>query len=250
MNDSLVSVITPLHNCEKYITETINSIQSQSYENWEMIIIDDCSDDKSVCIVEAFMSKDKRIRLFRNHKNYGSAITRNIGLKKANGRFIAFCDSDDVWLPSKLELQTNFMLKYKVAISFTEYDVFSEDLKQKFYSIKVPNTIDYNGYLKNTIIGMSTSMIDRNLVEPFTFHNIRTRQDTYLWISLLKRGHVANGLNEKLVKYRIRKESISANKIQAAKRVWFLYYNLEKLGIFKSAYYFTFYAFNAIKKRN
>jgi teichuronic acid biosynthesis glycosyltransferase TuaG len=111
------------------------------------------------------------------------------------------------------------------------------------------DSISYKEYLKNTIIGMSTSMIDKSLVKPFMFENFRTRQDTMLWITLLKRGHVAYGLKKILVKYTVRSNSISANKLKAATKVWDLYFNMEKMGLFKSSYYFLFYVFNALKKR-
>lgn len=245
----LVSIITPSYNASEFIKSTLDSIINQSYLDWELLVTDDCSSDSTWQILNEYSKKDKRIKCFRLKENAGAAVARNNSLSNANGRFIAFCDCDDVWSAEKLTKQVDFMKKHDAPISFTAYGVCSEDLLTEDYEIRTPISIDYNGYLKNTIIGMSTSMIDRNIVEPFEFYNIRTRQDTYLWISLLKRGHLAYGLNEKLVKYRIRNNSISANKFKAAKRVWFLYYELEKLGLFKSLYYFSCYAKNALKKR-
>ncbi len=245
----IVSIITPSYNSSDFIEETIKSVQNQTYQNWEMLIIDDCSDDNSVDVIRKYCALDSRIKLFVLKQNSGAAVARNKGLENVKGRFIAFLDSDDLWMPHKLETQVDFMLKEGFAISFTEYQVCSENMRECFYDIEVPISIDYISYLKNTIIGMSTSMIDLERVKPFKFHNIRTRQDTYLWISLLKRGHIAYGLQEKLVKYRVRDNSISANKIKAAKRVWFLYYKLENLGLLKSTYYFMWYVFNALNKR-
>ncbi len=246
---NLVSIITPSYNSEDFISETIKSVLSQTYQNWEMIIIDDCSNDGSVGLIKKNCEKDNRIILIEQKKNIGAGEARNIGLKKANGRYIAFLDSDDCWLPNKLEIQINFMKKHKSAISFTSYIVMNELFTKEEYTINVPQKITYTGYLKNTIIGMSSSIIDKNIVGDINFLDIRTRQDTYLWISLLKRGLIANGLDIVLMKYRKRDSSISANKFKAAKRVWYLYYNLEELGFFKSLYYFIFYAINAIRKR-
>ncbi|WP_089261687.1 hypothetical protein [Maribacter sedimenticola] len=142
------------------------------------------------------------------------------------------------------------MLTNSYPISFTSYELIDERGPQLNKIIQTVEEIDYYGYMKNTIIGMSTSMIDTLIIgNEFRFTNIRTRKDSYLWITLLKKGFKAYGINQVLAKYRVRTNSISANKIKAAKRVWYLYYNLEKLGIFKSTYFFSFYIFNAIKKR-
>tara|TARA_B100000787_G_scaffold150489_1_gene123062 strand:- start:284 stop:1039 length:756 start_codon:yes stop_codon:yes gene_type:complete len=245
----LISIITPCYNSNDFISETIDSVINQSYKNWELLIIDDCSTDNSVEIIQKYLEKDSRIKLFINNKNSGAAVSRNFGLLKSSGRFISFIDSDDLWEPLKLEIQINFMLDNNCPISFTNYKLIDEKGVSLNKTIKVVKEIDYYGYLKNTIIGMSTSMIDLTKTENFEFKNIRTRQDTYLWITLLKRGLIAHGLNTTLVNYRVRKDSISANKYKAAKQVWKLYYNLEKLGLIKSTYYFVYYISNAIKKR-
>lgn len=245
----LVSIITPSYNSSNFIEETINSVLNQTYENWEMIIVDDCSTDNSVEIINEYLEKDNRIKLLVNEKNKGAAETRNEALKIAKGRFIAFLDSDDLWNCNKLEKQIQFMIENKYPISFTAYNLIDEKGRSIGHNIRTVKEINYRGYLKNTIIGMSTSIIDMSLVKLFQFKNIRTRQDTYLWITLLKRGHKAYGLSTILATYRVRRDSISANKLKAAKRVWFLYYNLEHLGFFKSLYYFLCYIFNALKKR-
>lgn len=249
MKKELVSIITPSYNSSKFIEDTINSVISQTYGYWELIIVDDCSKDNSVSIIKKYIEKDCRIKLIQNKENKGAAETRNEALKIAKGSFIAFLDSDDLWLPKKIEEQLSFMKKNNYPISFTDYELIDEDGYFLGKVVRTVSSIDYKGYLKNTIIGMSTAMIDTNMIEPFKFVNIRTRQDTYLWITLLKRGHNAYGLNTVLANYRVRKDSISANKLKAARRVWYLYYNLEKLGLVRSAYYFMNYVFNAIKKR-
>lgn len=245
----LISIILPTYNSETFISETISSVINQTYQNWELIIIDDCSTDSSMSIIDSFSKNEKRIKFFKNKINSGAAISRNIGLENSSGRFISFIDSDDVWELNKLEIQIKFMIVNNCPISFTEYNLIDEKGISLNKTIKVVKEIDYYGYLKNTIIGMSTSMIDSKKTENFKFKNIRTRQDTYLWITLLKRGLTAQGLNMTLVNYRVRKDSISANKYKAAKQVWKLYYHLEKLGLIKSSYYFSYYIFNAIKKR-
>jgi len=244
-----ISIITPSYNCSKYIGITIESVINQTFTNWELIIVDDCSTDHSAEIIRHYAGLDLRIKPVFLSLNQGAAAARNEGLRQVTGRLIAFLDSDDVWLPDKLQIQFDFMLKTGAPISFTEYDVFDEELLTLQHHIQVPSTIDYSGYLKSTIIGMSTSMIDIEKTGAFTFFDIRTRQDTYLWITLLKRGIVARGIHQTLVKYRLRKDSISANKLKAARQVWYLYYDLEKMNFFKAAYFFLNYGFNSLKKR-
>jgi len=244
-----VSIVTPTYNSENFISETIQSILNQSYTNFELIVIDDCSKDNTVEIVKTFSEKDSRVNLIQLELNSGAAVARNIGLENSKGRFIAFCDCDDIWFENKLEYQIRFMLEKSIPISFTSYQLINEKGVSMNKVINAIDKITYLEYLKNTIIGMSTAMIDTSLVKEFRFENIRTRQDTMLWITLLKRGHVAYGIKEVLVKYTVRSNSISANKFKAASKVWDLYYNMEKMGLFKSSYYFIFYVLNAIKKR-
>ncbi len=214
-----------------------------------MIIVDDCSNDNSLNLLQSAAKQDDRIKLISLNKNVGAAEARNEALKIAKGRFIAFLDSDDLWEPQKLEIQIGLMIKKNYPISFTQYSVYNEDLSTYRYTIKVPDCIDYSGYLKNTIIGMSTAIINKEMVGAFSFYNIRSRQDAYLWITLLKRGYIAYGIHKNLTKYRLRKESVSANKLKVAKIVWHLYFKLEKLGFLKASYYFGCYAYNATLKR-
>ena len=249
MSQELVSIITPSYNSGEFISETIKSIQNQTYRNWELLITDDFSSDNTVKIVKSFIKDDNRIRLFQFDKNSGAAMARNNSIKRALGRFIAFLDSDDTWLPNKLITQLKFMTYNKVPISFTSYFLMNEKGVLLNKTIKSIEKVNYHQYLKNTIIGMSTSMIDTSKVSHIVFKDIRTRQDTYLWISLLKQGHAAYGISEPLGVYRVRGDSISANKIKSALQVWNLYFNFEKLGFIKSLYYLIFYLFNAIKKR-
>lgn len=246
----LVSIITPSFNSEEFISSTIESVINQSYTKWELIIIDDCSSDKTINLIEESIKKDERIKLFVNEYNSGAGHSRNRGIEMSNGRFIAFLDSDDLWHRNKLEIQVDFMLKKNIPISFTSYKLINENGKELNKTIKSIPKVDYRGVLKNTIIGMSTSMIDTRIVgRDFRLINLRTRQDLYLWITLLKQGYTAFGIKSVLTSYRVRTNSISSNKVDGAKKVWYLYYHVEKLGLFKSIYYFIFYAFNAIKKR-
>ena len=250
MNKSLVTIITPSYNCSKFISDTVNSVLSQSYSNWEMIIVDDCSTDNSVEIIERITGDNPKIKLIKLENNVGSAQSRNAALEVASGRFIAFLDSDDIWYTDKLEKQVEFMLKRKAPISFTSYELIDENGVSKNHIIHSVEKLTQIDYLKNTIIGFSTSMIDTQMVgNSFRMMDIRTRQDASLWITLLGKGFIAQGINEVLMKYRVHSQSISANKVKAAKQVWNLYFNLHGLGFLKSIYCFSFYVFNAVKKR-
>jgi teichuronic acid biosynthesis glycosyltransferase TuaG len=244
-----VSIITPTFNSEKYIKKTIQSVINQTYKNWELIIVDDCSSDSTSDIIIEYTKIDSRIKLLVNNVNCGAAISRNRAITQSTGRFLSFLDADDIWFYNKLELQTNFMLINNYPISFTSYCLINDDGENLNQVVNAVKEIGYNGYLKNTIIGMSTSMIDLWQTGVVEFINIRTRQDTYLWISLLKKGFKAYGIDSILVNYRLSKNSISKNKFKAAKNVWILYYKYENFGILKSFYYFSYYLLNAIKKR-
>lgn len=246
----MVTIITPMYNSSKYISDTIKSVQSQSYCDWEMIIVDDCSNDNSTSIVANMASIDDRIILIYHSDNLGAAQARNSALERAKGRFIAFLDSDDLWRPDKLKNQVSFMLKRKAPISFTSYNLIDENGVSKDHVIYSVEKLSQLDYLKNTIIGFSTSMIDTKYTgRKFRFMDIKTRQDTNLWITLLGEGHVAYGMRNILVDYRVHSNSISSNKYRAAKQVWNLYFNINKLGFLTSAYCFSFYLYNAIKKR-
>ena len=245
----LISIVLPAYNSNKYISLTIDSVLNQDYPNWELIITDDCSTDNTLKTLNQYSKTDTRIRVHKLKVNSGAAITRNHSLKYCNSNYVAFIDSDDTWNKEKLGLQLDFMQKNNYPISFTSYKLVNEsggDLKR---IIRVKKKVNYDSYLKNTIIGMSTSMVNTSLTGPLQFKNIRTRQDTYLWITLLKKGFNAYGLDKVLGSYRVRNNSISSNKFKAVKQVWKLYFEFEKLGLLKSIYYLVFYIFNALKKR-
>jgi len=239
-----------MYNSEKFIGNTIQSALCQTYKFWEMIVVDDCSNDESVSLVEKISKNEPRIKLIKLTKNIGAAMSRNAALEVSNGRFIAFLDSDDIWHCDKLEKQVSFMLERKIPISFTSYELIDEDGISKNHTVYSVDKLNQLDYLKNTIIGFSTSMINTEYTgRKFRFTDIRTRQDTSLWITLLGEGYAAYGMHNVLVDYRIHSNSISSNKYKSAKQVWNLYFNIHKLGFLKSVYCFVFYLYNAIKKR-
>lgn len=247
-NMDLVSIITPTYNSEKYIKETISSVLSQTYQNWEMIIVDDCSTDNTVRIIEEEMEKNSRIRFIQLQENQGAAVARNTAINYANGRYIAFLDSDDLWEMNKLEVQVSFMNMNNIPFSYTSYKIINENGEETGKVVNVPEKIDYNQLLKNTIIGCLTVMLDINKFGRVQMPNMRTRQDTALWLLILKQGYIAYGIQQPLAKYRKKSGSISSNKLKMAKQNWKLYREIENLSLVKSIWCFLNYAYNGIKK--
>lgn len=250
MNKPIVSVITPVYNSEKYIENTINSVRTQTYTDFELILIDDCSADNSRAVIENLMKIDARIRYILLDQNSGAAVARNTGIEAARGRYISFLDSDDVWKSDKLEKQLNFMGKNKHAFTYTAYETITEDGKLIQEKVAVPSRLNYKQLLKNTAIACSTVIIDREMVGNFRMPLVRKGQDTATWLNLLRESvDYAYGFNEMLSSYRKVQGSISDDKVSALKRTWNTYRNIEKLPFFKALYYFIWYVFNATKKR-
>lgn len=249
MEEKLVSIVTPVYNAERFIEKTINSVLSQTYQNLELILVDDCSQDNSKDIIQSIMEKDSRVRYYRLKENSGAAVARNKGIEMARGRYIAFIDSDDVWKVEKLQKQLTLMKQKGYAFTFTAYETITDDGKLKKDNVEVPEKISYTGLLKNTAIACSTVLIDRDKTGDFRMPNVRKGQDTATWLMLLKKIPYAYGLNEVLSSYRKVPGSISSNKIQALKRTWNTYYRIEKLPFPKAFYYFSWYTINALRKR-
>lgn len=237
----LVSIITPVYNSESYICETINSVINQTYPCWELILVDDCSVDSSINVIKPFIERDSRIKLINLSQNSGAAVARNKGIEFANGRYIAFLDSDDLWLPHKLELQLPFMQDNGYPFTFSAYDKINEKGKV-FGHIGVPDKVCYSDLLKMCSIGCLTAIYDTEYFGKVYMPLIRKRQDLGLWLKLLKQTDYAYGLNKALGQYRVRTDSISANKPNAAKYTWRLYREVEGLNLFNAIYYFTYYS--------
>lgn len=245
----LVSIIMPSYNAESYIAESIESVLHQTYTNWELIITDDCSSDHTPEIVQSYCKQDSRIDFAIAQHHSGIAGTRNQCLSRAKGRFVAFLDNDDLWYPEKLEKQVRFMIENRCSFIYSEYELMNEDGTPKGKTIKTAGVIDYNKYLKNTIIGSGTIMLDTNKTGKLQMPDNATSDDMALWCKILKEGHHAYPMKEILMKYRVRSNSASANKLKAAKDVWIVYRKQEKLPFFYALTCFCCYAFNATIKR-
>lgn len=244
--EPLVSIITPLYNSEKYIAETIESVLAQTYSNWEMIIVDDCSKDNSTKIVEEYQKKDRRIKLYRNEINKGVSYTRNRAIDLSQGKYIAFLDSDDLWKKEKLEKQIKFMEEKNVVLSYTAYEKINED-GSKRGEVRVPDKLDYEELLKNCLIGFLTPIYRKEELKDFKFINSKA-EDYIFWLSILKRINYAYGLNEILASYRVLNNSRSSNKIDIVKFHWKIYRKIEKLSLQRSIYYYLIYIKRGLKR--
>ena len=240
-NAPLVSIITPVYNSEIFIKATIESVLAQSFTNWELILINDCSTDSSKVILEMYERSDKRIKLVNMAGNGGAARARNRGIEFSQGRFIAFLDSDDLWAKDKLEYQINYMLVNSVDFSFTSYDKMN-DVGAVFEEIGVPERVTYQQLLKIQVIGCLTAVYDTQHFGKIYMPDIRKRQDWGLWLTLLKKTKYAYGIQKSLAHYRVLNNSLSSNKLNSAVYTWKLFRDVEKLGIFRAIFYFSSYA--------
>lgn len=232
----LVTVIIPLYNAEKYITETIESVINQTYQNWKMIIVDDCSIDNSINIIKKYQIKDNRIKLVESESNFGGpAKPRNIGIDNAKGEYIAFLDADDVWLPNKLEEQLKFMIKNDLNFSSTSGQYIDESSNHIRKLNKVKNYIrkfrryDLIKLLKYKYIYTSSVIVKNNIIDHFSEEkNCISVEDYYLWLQLMASEYTKYGfLHKELLKYRIVNNSVSERSIKGKQEAKSLYYTLK-----------------------
>lgn len=243
-----MSVIMPCYNGQKFIGQSIESVIKQSYKNWELIIVDDCSTDNSFEIVSAYTKACSRIKLIRNKVNSGVAETRNSGIRIASGDFLAFLDSDDLWDPQKIEVQLAFMTTYDHPISHTAYRKIDEI--GNVIAAKIPvNTqgVSYNQLLRHNEIGCLTAMYNVKQLGKQYFLKIG-HEDFAYWLHLLKSEQKSYGINQVLGSYRLHGKSVSSNKLVAAKYTWKIYRDIEKLSLSKSIFYFCSYAIKSTLK--
>lgn len=247
LEDTLVSIIVPAFRVEGLVGDTIDSVLSQTYQNWEMLIVDDCSPDNTVEVVRAAASKDDRIRLIESVTNGGPAKARNLALQQAKGRWVAFLDSDDVWLPTKLQESLDFAAIKKASLVYTGFRRMTFDGKTVGRYVSVPKSLSYRQLMGNTAIATSTVVIDRAAVGEVVMRSVYY-DDFVCWLEILKKGNIAWGLDKDLMRYRVVSNSVSRNKKKSAKEVWKIYRQTLKLGLFQSAWYFLNYAVRASLK--
>lgn len=245
---NLVSIIMPTYNSAPFIAESVQTVLDQTYPHWELLIVDDASTDNTAEIVRPFL-EDTRIRYECLVQNSGAAVARSRALELASGDYVAFLDSDDLWHPEKLERQLSFMRQmtasgtpcYFTATAYTQIDDNGNSLHRANYP---PKRVGYwKMLLLSDPIGNSTVMYDRRRFGDLTVPPIKKRNDFALWLKALRGGDYCYGLDEHLMQYRVRSNSLSANKLKLAKYHWQLYRHIENLPIITSAFAVFCWAF-------
>lgn len=249
----LVSVVTASYNCASFIGQTIESIQAQTYRNWELLITDDCSTDDSREVILRYAAQDQRIKLLTLSNNSGAGIARNNSIKEAKGRFIAFCDSDDRWTPNKLERQLQFMVDNDHALTYSSYDTCDENDYINGFVRCLPK-LTYARIIRDNGIGCLTAIYDASKIGKHYMPSIRKRQDWCLWIDIIKSHGPAYGLDEPLALYRIRSGSISRDKKAMLKYNFDVYnkvlgFNKLASAILLGGYFLPYYFYKKTKQK-
>lgn len=245
--EPLVSVIMPAFNCEAYIGEAIDSVVKQHYQNWEIIIADDCSKDGTKDIVEGYGKRDPRISYLRLPENRGAAVARNKAIEKASGAYLAFLDSDDLWYPEKLQEQIDFMERNRVKFSCTAYGKIDDRGMALDRKIVPQGKSDYMGLLKNCP-GNSTVVYHAESLGKFFIPDIKKRNDYVMWLKVIKKAGYLYGIPKELSVHRIRKEGISSNKRSLIAYHWKVYREFEGLSRVKSLFLIAYWIKKSVVK--
>ncbi len=246
--NKLVSIITPTFNSAKYIAETFQSVQNQTFQDWEWIIIDDGSSDETEIIVNSLKEKDNRIQFYKLEKNSGPAIARNTGIEKAKGNYMTFLDADDIWFPNFIENSIATINRTNVSFVFSSYRRSNENLEFVYSDFIVPNKVTYTDILKTNSISCLTAFLDIEKLGKKFMPIIRKRQDMGLWLKYLKEIPYAYGIQEPQAIYRIRENSLSRKKSDLIKYQWQFYREVEKLTVFQSIYYMLHWMYRGFMK--
>ena len=243
-----VSIIVSSYNSQDTILATIESILFQTYSNWELLIIDDCSSDNTVSIVKKFAKHDPRIRYFSTDKNTGSpSQPRNIGIEQAKGDYIAFLDSDDIWLPNKLEEQLAFMQEHGYDFVYSNYEKMSWDGKRGQRIVKVKESASYKDILKTNEVPCLTVLLKRSLLKDVRFKSI-PKEDYACWLDILKKGYTAYNTGKVHAVYREAKQSRSGNKFKMFREQWYILRDVERVKFFPALYFLAIYAVRGFAK--
>ncbi len=246
----LVSIIVPVYNAGSYIEETISTVRKQTYQNWELLLVDDCSADDSRQRIRSCIREDSRIRLIEKERNEGAARARNTGIEAAKGRYIAFLDADDLWMADKLERELAFMEEKQAAFVFTAYEFGDENGNRTGKVVHVPPTLTYFKALSRTVIFTTTVLFDTEKTGHELIRMPETKsEDTATWWKVLRKGFTAYGLDQVLAVYRRPARSLSSNKLEAVRRIWNLYRRQEGLSVWYSIYNLFFWALRATLRR-
>lgn len=233
--EALVSIVMPAYNCEDFIGITLDSVINQTYQNWEVIVVDDCSTDNTAKLVQEYVKKDNRIKYHKLDKNSGAAVARNKAVDLANGKYMAFLDSDDVWFPEKLTKQIGYMEENAYTFTCTSYTKIDEEGEYLGRTIGVRKQSDYNDILKKNP-GNSTVVYNSEEIGKVKIPNIRKRNDYVMWLSVVKKAGKLYGMEEPLASHRVREGSLSKKKANLVGYHWKVYREIEDLSFLKSSY--------------
>lgn len=248
MEKPIVSIITPAYNCAATFEETYLSVKNQTFSLWEWIVIEDCSKDNSYELIKSIADKDSRIILLQTSKNSGAAVARNVGIEKAQGKYIAFLDADDCWDEDKLEKHLSFMKTNNYSFSYTDYRLLLPNGKTKDYRPK-KTKVGYKDLLKNCDIGCLTVIYNaEKLGKSFIPLDCEKREDYGLWLDLTRNGTYAYKLGEVLATYRVATNSVSSKKHRMLKYLYRVFRKHEKFGVIKSLFYLFIYSINRMGK--
>ncbi|MFF2447141.1 glycosyltransferase family 2 protein [Neobacillus sp. NPDC058068] len=247
IQEDLVSIIMPAYNCGNFIGITLESVIAQLYKNWEVIVVDDCSTDNTSVVVMEYMKKDQRIKYYKLDRNSGAAVARNTAVDLAKGKYIAFLDSDDVWVPEKLHKQIEFMKKNNYNFTCTSYTKIDEQGNFLNRTIRAKVKSDYDGVLK-TCPGNSTVIYSAENLGKFKIPNIKKRNDYVMWLQVIKKETYLYGLDEPLGSHRIRAGAISSKKSSLVSYHWKVYREIEQIPILKSFYLILYWIIVTILK--
>lgn len=243
----LISIIMATYNAEKTIEQAISSVLNQTYPNFELLVVNDCSKDKTVEVVEKVAARDSRVRLISNVKNSGVSYTRKHGLEEAKGSWIAILDSDDAWAPEKLEKQIALQKRVNADLLFTGSAFMDSDGQPIDWYLHAPAEVSYRQLLKQNVLSNSSALVRKELYAKYYAIGDGMHEDFAIWLSILKEGKKAYGVDEPLLIYRIAKSSKSGNKVKAAKMNWntYRYVGLNPLSAF---YYECWYVVKGLLK--
>ncbi len=245
-----ISVIMPVYNASRFLRESIDSVLKQTYIDFELILVNDGSKDKSLHIMREYESTDKRVRVFSNDRNRGVSYTRNFGVSQAQGEYVALIDSDDMWAEDKLEKQMNLMNKYNdTDICYTGSAFVDTNSNMSDFVFNVPQKVDYKTLLKQNVISCSSVLIKRELLIRYPMAHDNMHEDFVVWLSVLKNGGVARGINEPLLIYRVDKNSKSGNKFKSL-MMGYRVYKYMGINFFMRCYYMVSYIIKGIKKHS
>ncbi len=229
---NLVSIITPCFNSGNYISQAVQSVISQTHQNWEMLLVDDCSSDETFSIISNFASQDNRIKVFKLDKNSGAGVARNFAIQHASGNYIAFLDADDLWKPEKLEKQLDFMKVQNIPFTFSFYETIDEAGNLRNEILKTPSKIIYKQLYFCNWIGNLTGIYSVDFFGKIPISSIKKRQDWMMWLQIVKQIQAAIPVPESLAYYRIREDSISASKWNLIKYNFKVYRNFHQRNFF------------------